>query len=192
MSSKRKALKEKNIVIKLVKELDKRMTDFETSVEDLKILKETITEMHEEVVNQEIANASILSKLKSDLKENKTRILNDEVESLNKVIISVDELDELKEEVEKFKNMYKMTKNKISEVVEEKVEELLQHRLKLQELEHKAEVGKLSSQVENYQKEILNLNKTFVRMSEELESQKKLTSNLALGSRPIVVSEKSN
>jgi len=184
MSSKRKALKEKNVVIKLVKELDKRMTDFENTVEDLKILKDTITEMHEEVVNQEITNASILSRLKTDLKENKTRVLKDEVESSGKVIISVDDLDELKDEVEKFKNMYKEIKNSVSGVVEEKVEELLQHRLQLQALEHKGETGKLYSQVENYKKEILNLNKTFERMAAELESQKKLTSNLALGARP--------
>jgi predicted RNase H-like nuclease (RuvC/YqgF family) len=52
-------------------------------------------------------------------------------------------------------------------------------------LEHKAETSSLVSSVGNYKKEIENLNKTFERMSKELESQKNLTSNLAMAGRTI-------
>jgi chromosome segregation ATPase len=184
MSAKSRSLREKNVVTKLVKDLNKRMGDFEAAVDELKILKESITEMHDEVTAMEEENNRSIGKLRSDLKDNKTKILNEAAESVGKVIISRDELDELRSEVEKLKIGYKTTRADVDDVVQEKVEGLIQHRLKLQELEHKAETAALESSVVNYQKEIDNLNKSFDRMSGELESQKKLTANLALAGRP--------
>lgn len=184
MSARARALREKNVVTKLVKDLNKRMGDFESAVDELKILKESIGEMHDEVTAMETENAQSLGRLRSELKDNKTKILNDAANSIGKVIISHDELAELRSEVEKLKESHKMAKSSVDDVVVEKVEGLIQHRLKLQELEHKAETSSLQSAVENYKKEIENLNKSFDRMVAELESQKKLTSNLAMASRP--------
>jgi chromosome segregation ATPase len=185
MSAKSRSLREKNVVTKLVKDLNKRMGDFEASVDELKILKESITEMHDEVTAMEEENNRSIGKLRADLKDNKTKILNEAAESVGKVIISRDELDELRSEVDKLKIGYKTTRADVDDVVQEKVEGLIQHRLKLQELEHKAVSAALESSVVNYQKEINNLNKSFDRMSGELESQKKLTANLALAGRPV-------
>ena len=188
MSARARSLREKNVVVKLVKDLNKRMGDFENAVDELKILKDSITEMHDEVTAMEAENARSLGRLKSELKDNKTKILNDAAESVGKVIISYDELEELRGEVVKLKESHKVTKSSVDAVVEEKVEGLIQHRLKLQELEHKAETAALESAVTNYQKEIANLNSSFVRMTAELESQKKLTADLAMANRPVQVS----
>jgi hypothetical protein len=92
MSARARSIREKNIVTKLVKDLNKRMGDFETAVDELKILKESITEMHDEVTAMEEDNTRSIGRLRSELKDNKTKILNDAAESLNKVIISLDEL----------------------------------------------------------------------------------------------------
>ena len=182
--SKAKTLREKNIVTKLVKDLNKRMGDFETAVEELKILKETIVEMHDEIKAHEAENLHSIIRLKSELKDNKTKILNEAAESIGKVIVSKDYLEELNEEVEKLKNAHKNNKESVDTVVSEKVDELIEHRLKLQELKNEADVNILKATINNYKNEIDNMNKTFNRMSKELESQKELTSNLALASRP--------
>jgi HAMP domain-containing protein len=184
MSAKVRALKEKNIVTKLVKDLNKRMADFEASVDELKILKESINEMHDEITAQEAENANSLGRLRSELKDNKTKILYDAAAEVGKVIISKEELDELRKDVEKMKVVQRTSKSEVDTVVSQKVEDMIQHRLKLQELEHKAETAALAAQVENYKKEIENLNKSFDRMAGELDSQKKLTANLAMANRP--------
>ncbi len=184
MSARARSLREKNVVTKLVKDLNKRMGDFESAVDELKILKESITEMHDEVTAMEAENTNSISRLRAELKDNKTKILNEAAESVGKVIISSDELEELRSEVDKLKNNHKASKAGVDKVVEDKVDSLIEHKLKLQELEHKAETNALTSAVENYKKEIENLNKTFERMSSELDSQKKLTANLALAGRP--------
>ena len=185
MSARARALREKNVVTKLVKDLNKRMADFEAAVDELKILKDSITEMHDEVTAQEAENTNSLSRLKAELKDNKTKVLNDAANEIGKVIISKDELEELRNEVGKLKETHKANKSSVDTVVGEKVESLIEHRLKLQELEHKAETASLESQVENYKKEIENLNKSFDRMATELDSQKTLTANLAMANRPI-------
>lgn len=192
MSARARSLREKNVVTKLVKDLNKRMGDFEAAVDELKILKESITEMHDEVTAMEEENVRSIGRLRAELKDNKTKILNDAAESVGKVIISRDELEELRGEVKKLKTNHKSTRDSVDDVVEEKVESLLEHRLKLQELVHKAETASLESSVSNYQKEVDNLNKSFDRMSSELESQKKLTANLALAGRPVAVSATSS
>jgi HAMP domain-containing protein len=191
MSARARSLREKNIVTKLVKDLNKRMGDFETAVDELKILKESITEMHDEVTAMEEDNTRSIGRLRSELKDNKTKILNDAAESVNKVIISRDELEELRNEVEKLKTTHRSTREGVDDIVQIKADELIQHRLKLQELEHKAETASLMSLTENYKKEIENMNKSFDRMTGELESQKKLTANLALASRPVAATSPS-
>jgi predicted nuclease of predicted toxin-antitoxin system len=188
MSARARSLREKNVVIKLVKDLNKRMGDFESAVDELKILKESITEMHDEVTIMEDSNIASIGKLRADLKDNKTKILNDAAESVGKVIISSDELNELRDEVNKLKSNHKTSKLDLDNVITEKVEGLIQHRLALQELEHKATTASLQSSVENYKKEIENMNKSFDRMSGELDSQKKLTSSLALSGRQVSTS----
>ena len=160
MSAKAKALREKNVVAKLVKDLNKRMGDFENAVEELKILKETISEMHDEVTAVEMENANNISRLRAELKNNRTKILNDEAESIGKVIISRDELDELRGDVNKLKTNHKTSKNEVEDVVNDKVEDMIKHQLKLQELEHKANTSALEASIKNYEKEIENLNKS--------------------------------
>ena len=182
--SRAKALRDKNIVAKLVKDLNNKMSSFECAVDELKILKDSISEMHDEVTAQEVKNSAVLSQLKAELKDNKTKLLNDAADEMGKVIISKEELKELKNEVLKMKSSNSEIKSSTDALVTQKVEELMQHRLKLQELEHLCAQSKLTAENETFKKEIENLEKSFTRMTQELESQKKLTANLALASRP--------
>lgn len=184
MSSKARALREKNVVTKLVKDLNKRMEGFEAAVDELKILKESITDMHDEVTAQQQANGAQLAQLKTDLKDNKIRILNEAAASVGKVIMSRDEVDNLTSDVAKLKADNRAVRDSVDADVETKVAGLIEHRLTLQSLEQKAQVASLEANCENYRKEIENLGKTFDRMSEELKSQKELTSSLALANRP--------
>ena len=184
MSARARAIREKNVVTKLVKDLNKRMVDFESAVDELKILKDSITEMHCQFTAQEAENIQALIRLLAELKDNKTKVLNEAAESVGKVIIPKDDLTELKNQVEKLKMTNQQSKASVDDVVKEKVKDLIKHRLKLQELEHKTEISGLQSQVKTYKKEIENFNKSFDRMVKELESQKKLTANLTMANRP--------
>lgn len=89
MSSNRaRKLREQNVVVKLVKDLNKRMGDFETAVDELKILKNSITDMADEVTRQEEENTSKIIALRSELKNNRVKVLNESAESMGKVLIS--------------------------------------------------------------------------------------------------------
>lgn len=101
-----KKLREQNVVVKLVKDLNKRMGDFENSVDELKILKDSITEMHYQIVTQEEENKNQLIRLRTELKNNRIRILNESAEEIGKVLISAEELAELREEVKRLNDHY--------------------------------------------------------------------------------------
>lgn len=178
-SSRAKKLRDQNVVVTLVKDLTKRMSDFQETVEELKILKESIMEMNDEVVRQETENAFVLQRLKADLKENKIKAVNDAAKELNKTVISHEELIELQEHVAKSKNELSKLKSSNDEVLKERVEELVQNRLKVQQLEHDCKTAELKASNENLRSQIDNLNEYIKRMSEELSSQKQLTANIA-------------
>jgi predicted nucleic acid-binding Zn-ribbon protein len=185
MSARQRALKEKSVVAKLVKDLNKRMNDFEVAVDELKILKESLNDMHDEITAQEAENANTLARLKSELKENRTRVLNEAASSCGKVIMSADELEELRREVEKWKNECSNVRAAVQEEVEEKVEEATAHQLKILSLQHECKTAELSAANTNYEKEIENLKEAIARMTGELDSQKKLTADVARVGRPV-------
>jgi hypothetical protein len=177
-SSRAKALKEKNVVVSLVKDLNKRMSDFEDSVSDLKILKDSILEMNDEILRQESENTSELLKLKNNLIENKTKILKDTAAEIGKVLISQDELNELRNEVTKFKNEAVSMKNNMDKLIKEKVTEEVVNKLKFQKMENEIETAQLVAATDNYKVQIESLNQTIERMSKELDSQKDLTASV--------------
>jgi chromosome segregation ATPase len=178
--------RQKNILTKLVKDLNKRMADFENSVEELKLLKMDILEMHDEINKTKAANEQVIEQLEQELKDNKVSVLKLAAQQVGKVLISRDELSELETQVSHLKQKQKNVKDDLSAQVEARVEELLKHRVELQEIKHKAETSVLQSNIENYKIEIENLHRSIKRMTEELESQKQLTTNLAMANRPIV------
>jgi len=172
-------LKETSNIIKLVKELNKRMESFEEAVQELKILKESISDMNDQITEQEANNNEILRKLREDLKENKIKALTDAVNSMGKVIISSEDLEEYKQETQKWKNEYTRIKTSLQKEIDDEVNYEMENRLKIKELEFESKTAKLTSSCENYKNEITNLKETISRMSHELDSQKKLTADVA-------------
>lgn len=179
MSSRAKKLRDQNVVVTLIKDLNKRMSDFEESVTELKILKDSIMEMNDEIVKQETENTYVLQKLKTDLKENKTKILNETASEIGKVIISRDELKELEDEVTKLKSSLNNFKTNSEDLVRQKVEEQVENKLKLQKLQFDCQTAQLIAENDNYKKQVENLNESINRMSSELDSQKQLTADVA-------------
>ena len=94
-SNRGRALKEKNVVATAVKSLNRKMEDFMTAVEDLKILSETATELHDNIVQHATINSQKMKKLDEDLVEHRKRALNEAAMSDGKVVISQEEYDEL-------------------------------------------------------------------------------------------------
>lgn len=177
--STRQKLREQSAVSKLVKDLNKRMGDFEAAVEELKILKDSLMDMHEEISKQESENARTLASLQNDLKENRTRILNEEARKTGKILIPLEEVEELKQNAERWKRECENMRKQSSEDVEERVQKEVEHQLKLLELEHSCNTAELAATNKNAEKEIENLKETIKRMSAELDSQKRLTADVA-------------
>ena len=183
-SLKARKLKDQSVVTSLLKEITRRMEDFENSVSELKILKESAVELNDQILEQESQNVGILQRLRSELKENKLKALNDAAQELNKVLISSEELDELKGLVEKMRVDTSKNKSSMNESITTAVAEQVQHQLRVQELQHNCEKAQLSAANSNYIKQVENLNDTIQRMSLELESQKKLTADVCRVNQP--------
>jgi predicted RND superfamily exporter protein len=172
-------LKETNQVIKLVKDLNKRMETFEDAVQELKILKDSIAEMNDQIAEQEASNVETMRKLREDLKENKLKALTETVAGIGKVIISPEDLAEHKGEAQRWKDECARVKASVQKEIKEAVDDQMARRLKIQELEFENKTAKLSASCESYKAEIVNLKDTIARMSQELDSQKKLTADVA-------------
>ena len=183
-SLKARKLKDQSVVTALLKEITRRMEDFESSVSELKILKESAVELNDQILEQESQNVGILQRLRSELKENKLKALNDAAQELNKVLISTEELDELKGLVAKMRADTYSSKSLMNESITTAVAEQVQHQLRVQELQHNCEKAQLSAANTNYIKQVENLNDTIHRMSLELESQKKLTADVCRVNQP--------
>ena len=183
-SLKARKLKDQSVVTALLKEITRRMEDFESSVSELKILKESAVELNDQILEQESQNVGILQRLRSELKENKLKALNDAAQELNKVLISTEELDELKGLVAKMRADTSSSKSLMNESITTAVAEQVQHQLRVQELQHNCEKAQLSAANTNYIKQVENLNDTIHRMSLELESQKKLTADVCRVNQP--------
>lgn len=174
-----KKAKETNQMAKLVKDLNKRMESFEDAVMELKTLKDSISDLNDQIVEQENVNSETLRRLKEDLKENKTRILTEAVTAMGKVILSNEDLQEYKTEIQKWKDECTRVKASVQKEIKESIDEQMARQLKILELQYENKSSKLSASCESYKTEIVNLKETINRMSEELDSQKKLTADIA-------------
>ena len=185
MSTARTRNRNQSELAKLVKNIDKRMEDFETSVEDLKNLKETITDMNDEITAKEEENKRVLAKLSQDLKENRIRLLKDAAAEQGKILICKEEITEMTQEFEKQKSKLTKTIEELQTEIKEQITKQVQEQLKVQSLEHDVSKAQIEAENKNLNKEIVNLNATIGRMLEELASQKKLTADVASMNRPM-------
>jgi hypothetical protein len=180
--SKRKV--EKNEVIRVVKEISKKMDEFSDSVVKLQELKESIQELDEELAEKEKVNKIRLDYLHKEFQDNKLKAIQNAVYELGKVIISKEELDEMKKDLEKLRNTEQSQINSLKLEAEQSYNEKLNHALNVSKLQHDCETAQLKAEVEMHKKEVDNLRETVQRMLSELESQKKLTAEIANTNRP--------
>lgn len=181
-----RAIREKNAVVKAVGDLTKKMEGFEAAVEELKIMKEGLIDMNDQIVSQEIENNARLAKLREELKENKNKVLNEAADEAGKILMSKEELEELKDEAQKWRTKHEEAKKKMQAELKKKVEAEVQRQVNVLTLRHECKTAELSAANANYEKEIAHLKEAMDRMSNELESQKKLTGTIAGGGRRIV------
>ena len=166
------------VLNKLLKDISRRMEDFELAVEKLKELKDSAVELDDTIAEQAANNKSEMEKLNKDLEDNKLRTINQAVSSIGKVVISREELQDLRDELAKVKaNSKKEIESKIL-LEEEQYQEKLKQELSVQNLKHEVETAKLHASVESHEKEVENLNAALDRMAEELKSQKELTASI--------------
>ncbi len=162
------------------------MESFESAVDELKIIKESITDMHEEVANQEAQNGARLAQLKAELKDNRTKALNEAAAEAGKIFMSKEDLAELQAEAQKWKGECAKLKESADQEIKEKVDAAVKHQIDVLTLRHDCKTAELTAANTNFGKEISNLKEAMNRMSVELESQKKLTADIAQSGRPIV------
>jgi len=174
----------KNELVKVAKEINRRMSDFEDSVQKLQDLKDTLVELNDGLEEQEQLNKDKMDQLNKDFEDNKIKAVAVAVESLGKVVISQEELAELKTNLEKAKSVGKEHAEQRISNIQKKCDEKIEQSLKLQQLQHECDTAQLRAEVEAQTKAIANLNSTLDRMTDELNSQKKLTADVAGMSRP--------
>jgi len=185
-NSKRKV--EQNEVIKLSKDIVNKMNDFELAVNELKMLSDSLAEIDRVVAEKEETNKHALKRLEDSFQDNKIKAVNAAARELGKLLVNSEELDELNWQVTKLTN----EKNNIRAELEAHYKQLnaekFEQEKKVLELNHQCNIAELSAKTETQSREIANLKDTIARMSKELESQKKLTSEVALAGRPAPVS----
>lgn len=141
--------------------------------------------MHDEVSAQESENKHRLIQLKAELKDNRTRVLHDAAAEAGKILMSVEDVNELKSEVQKWKDEYERIRLSNAEEVKEKVASAVQHQIEVMTLQHECKTAELIATKTSLNQEINNLKDAMKRMGDELESQKKLTADIAQANRPL-------
>ena len=163
---------------KLLKEISRRMGDFEDSVQKLQDLKECAEELDENITQQATINKNRMEELNKQFDTNKIRAINEAAEELSKVVINQEEWDELRNELNRVKEAGKQ--EMATRIAEEKAryEDKLTQALEVMKLKHEAETARLKADVNSNQKGVENLNTALDRMTEELKSQKELTARV--------------
>lgn len=170
---------EKNELIKISKEISRRMGDFEDSVQKLQDLKDSLDEMDDALAQQATINNSRLQEMNQKFEENKIKAVTQAAQELNKVLINKEELEEIQASLKKVRETGQEELEKFKAEQLAIYETRLANELKVQKLEHECETASIKADVETYKKEVENLNQTLERMAEELKSQKQLTADVA-------------
>jgi DNA repair exonuclease SbcCD ATPase subunit len=176
---------EKSELIKLVKDLSRKMDDFEATVDTLKGMKDSILDIDEQLNDKKQQYEEALATLEKDFHENKVKSIHQAAQDINKLLVSREEYDELSHAVDKLKQEKKKIIQDNLQQNELVLKEKLEQAMKIKQLQHDVEIAQIKAENEQHLKEIQNLKDSMKRMSEELESQKKLTADVAKMSRPV-------
>ena len=169
---------EKTEFNKLLKEINKRMSDFEDSVEQFKVLKESAEQLEETIAQQAAINSSKLSQLERDFNDNKLKAVTRAAQELGKLLINREEHEELERNYQKLKENTAQEIEKSRKEFQEKFDQKLESEIKLKELRFEAESAKLRADIESRESEVANLKDSLNRMADELKSQKELTASV--------------
>lgn len=163
----------------LLKSIDRRMQDFEQSVEDLKSLKNDLVEMESKIEIKKKDNEEALKELARELELNTLKAIQTKALELGKVIMSTEELQELKNENASLKSKYNSYVKDVESNTTKKITDKIENAKKIFQLENERENARLVSEIESYKKNLASMESLMNRMSQELDSQKKLTAEIA-------------
>lgn len=180
----RRRKEEKNDLIKAVKDISRKMDDFNDSVSNLLSLKDTLLDLDDELAERQKNSKDELEEVERSFQTNKLKAVSQAARELSMELVSREELNTMKEASNKSKQLEKETIDRMRQEMETSFNDKLSVQLKLNELQFQRDSSKLEAQVEAQKSEIENLKNTLQRMSQELDSQKKLTAEVAGISRP--------
>jgi hypothetical protein len=178
---------QQNELTKVLLNVNRRMEDFEDSVQQLKDMNETLVELDEQIAERERTNGFKLTEIDKKFQDNKVRAVNQYAHELGKTLISSEELSDLKNELKRVKTTGQEEYDAQLLIQQSVLDEKLLQSLSIQKLEHECQSAQLRAEVDRFQKEVENMNGTLNRMSDELTSQKKLTGEVAAMNRPAQV-----
>ena len=163
----------------LLKSIDRRMQDFEEAVQNLKEMKGEIGNMEIDIESKRKSNEEAVRELERDFETNLLRTIQTKAQELNKIILSTEELDDIKNENMTLRSKYNNYVKDIENSVNKRIAEQVNNAKHILQLEHERENAKLVSEIESYKKSIASMENLMNRMSQELESQKNLTAEIA-------------
>jgi hypothetical protein len=129
--------------------------------------------------NLENEHADAKIKFQQNLQIHKMDTINKFCNELNLSLIEKDKLQSLRDELEQLKEKYADEKEEALNQEKTRSKNELTNSVKTLQLEHKAEIASLSSQVNQQVKEIEVLNNTIESLKSELREQRQLTKEVA-------------
>jgi chromosome segregation ATPase len=177
-SNKRRRV-EQTVIVKSLKDINKRMEDFENAVETLKAIKDTVADLDCELAEKKHEHSAKLNALEREFADNKLSLLNRLANDLNRQVLSNEECEERDEEIERLKAQKQSLSTKLLTDNKDQVASLVEQRLKLQQLQHSVEIAELKASTTTKDKEIQHLKESIERFTHELLSQKEMTSQIA-------------
>ncbi len=164
---------------KLVKDINKKMDGFEDAVRDLKLNLDDVEERNAQAMEAETRGHEEIRKMEADFRENKLRTLTQVAGELNKVIITSEELAELRQSVQQYKTQLE-TERKVQQAnIDQAVAAQVKQQVDIKRLENDCAVAQLRAEKDAATGECESLRLTIDRMSNELDSQKRLTADIA-------------
>lgn len=174
--------RDKRELEKLMVNVEKQMMSFEVAIEDLKTFKDSLLDLDDEIEAKHTEINSKKKALDEDFQDHKLRKLREVAQSLDKVIVSQEDVAEKDRHLANVQEQLEETKEKFEDSLNRRVQEEVERRIKILNLENQKNNIELVASNKNYEREISNLKENMDRMSKELDSQKNLTASIAGGS----------
>ena len=163
---------------KLLKNCSTKMESLTDSIQDLKDFQDCALQLDETIAKQAAINKQKLDDMDREFKDNKIKAVNSAAAELGKIVITKEELDELRSELVRVKESGRIEFSEQMSLERSRYEDKLSQAINIQTLKHEAESARLHANMDSHVKEVANLNTALTRMAEELKSQKDLTASV--------------